>query len=81
MKHYPDWNTASMSYDPLKFMALIEKTFGTGNDCMPKKNQTILHLLDKYTNNTVVSRPTSEGVAFSQKVYKTKKMNTTTRRS
>ena len=26
MKHDPDWDTASTSYDPLKFMALIEKT-------------------------------------------------------
>ena len=26
MKHDPDWDTASMSYNPLKFMALIEKT-------------------------------------------------------
>ena len=26
MNHNPDWDTASTSYDPLKFMALIEKT-------------------------------------------------------
>ena len=24
VKHDPDWDTASTSYDPLKFMALIE---------------------------------------------------------
>ena len=38
-----------------------------------------LHLLDKYTNNPVVSQPTPEGVAFSQKGDRNKKnMNTTT---
>ena len=26
MKHDNDWETASMIYDPLKFIALIEKT-------------------------------------------------------
>ena len=26
MKHNPDWYTAIMIYDPLNFMALIEKT-------------------------------------------------------
>ena len=49
---------------------------------MPKKHQTTLHILDKYTKNTVVSQTTSEGVAFAQKGNMNKKnMNTMTRSS
>ena len=40
---------------------------------MTKKNHITLHFLDKYTKNTVVSQPISEGVAFSQKGNRNKK--------
>ena len=56
-----------------KFNADIQNNITTGDDRMPKKRQTTLHLLDKYTNNPVLIKPPSEGVTFDQKGDRNKK--------
>ena len=64
-----------------KFKTDIQNNFTTGDDRMPDKLQMTLHLLDRYTKNLVVAKPTSDGVDIDQKGDRNKKnMNTSTRR-
>ena len=57
----------------------IQNNFTTGYDSTPNIHKKTLHLLDKYTNNPMLSQPTSEGVAIFQKGDRNKiNINTTT---
>ena len=51
----------------------LQNNFTTGDERMPKKCQTTLHILDNYTKNPVAIQPTPEGVAFSQRGNRYKK--------
>ena len=45
----------------------LQKDFTTGDDRYPKNRQLALHLLDKYSKTTIVTKATSEGTAFAQR--------------
>ena len=45
----------------------LQNGFTTGDNFYPNTRQATLHFLDKYSKSVILSQPTFEGAAFSQK--------------